>query len=412
MLNVVEAFSGIGSQAKALKKLGINYNVINILEWDISAFVAYDFIHNGAPDLTPYKNYTKVQLLDELVPLNLSIDGKNPVTRVSLNMWSVEALRIVLAAYNRTHNLGDIQKVGYHNFPTDVDVLTYSFPCQDLSIGGAWHNNLSGIDRDANNRSGLLWEVERILDELYDNAKDLPRFLLMENVSNILSNRHKCNFYDWKQQLERLGYYNRVYTLDASKFGSPQKRVRTFMISVLLPNEHAKVVVEDYFINNDIEDDSKYRDRNSRPLEDYLRLDYTNPIYISEAHNSNPNDTPSRRKIYKENEILNKSNIISRYIGTLTTKQDRHPNAGILEFPEHRIGRSPYRNLTPRECFLLMGFDEDDFDRILMYNPQIQKNKKLYSRSRLERLAGNSIVVDVLIEIFSQIYDLKTLLYR
>ena len=59
-----------------------------------------------------------------------------------------------------------------------------------------------------------------------------------------------------------------------------------------------------------------------------------------------------------------------------------------------------------------MGFDEDDFDRILMYNPQIQKNKKLYSRSRLERLAGNSIVVDVLIEIFSQIYDLKTLLYR
>lgn len=184
-------------------------------------------------------------------------------------MWSVEALRVVLAAYNRTHNLGDIQRVGYHNFPTNVDVLTYSFPCQDLSIGGAWHNNLSGIDRDANNRSGLLWEVERILQELYDNDKDLPRFLLMENVSNILSNRHKRNFYDWKQQLERLGYYNRVYTLDASKFGSPQKRVRTFMISVLLPNEHTKDVVEDYFIKNDIEDDSKYRDRNSRPLEDY-----------------------------------------------------------------------------------------------------------------------------------------------
>lgn len=412
MLNVVEAFSGIGSQAKALEKLGINYNVINILEWDISAFVAYDFIHNGAPNLTHYNNYTKVQLLDELVPLNLSIDGKSPVTRASLNMWSVESLRVVLAAYHRTRNLGDIQTVGYHNFPTNVDVLTYSFPCQDLSIGGAWHNNLSGIDRDANNRSGLLWEVERILEELYDNDKDLPRFLLMENVSNILSNRHKRNFNDWKQQLKRLGYYNRVYTLDASKFGSPQKRVRTFMISVLLPNEDVKDIVEDYFINNDIEDDSKYRERNSRPLEDYLRLDYTNPIYKKEAHNSNPNDTPSRRKIYKENDILNKGNIISRYIGTLTTKQDRHPNAGILEFPEHRIGGSKYRNLTPRECFLLMGFDEDDFDRILMYNPQIKKNKNLYSRSRLERLAGNSIVVDVLIEIFSQINDLKTLIYR
>ena len=59
-----------------------------------------------------------------------------------------------------------------------------------------------------------------------------------------------------------------------------------------------------------------------------------------------------------------------------------------------------------------MGFDEDDFDRILMYNPQIQKNKKLYSRSRLERLAGNSIVVDVLVKIFEQINELKSIIYR
>lgn len=116
MLNVVEAFSGIGSQAKALKKLGIDYKVVNILEWDISAFVAYDFIHYGAPDITPYKNLTKKELLDKLVPLNLSIDGKNPVSRNSLNMWRVEALQVIWAAYNRTHNLGDIQKVDYLTF--------------------------------------------------------------------------------------------------------------------------------------------------------------------------------------------------------------------------------------------------------------------------------------------------------
>ena len=141
MLNVVEAFSGIGSQAKALKKLGIDYKVVNILEWDISAFVAYDFIHNGAPDITPYKNFTKLELLERLVPLNLSSDGKNPISRIALKAWSVEALRIIWAAYNRTRNLGDIQKVDYLTFPSNVDVLTYSFPCQDLSIGGAWHNN-------------------------------------------------------------------------------------------------------------------------------------------------------------------------------------------------------------------------------------------------------------------------------
>ena len=97
--------------------------------------------------------------------------------------------------------------------------------------------NHSGIDRDANNRSGLLWEVERILESIQENRKELPRFLLMENVSNILSKRHASNFNDWKNQLERLGYFNKVYTLDASNFGSPQRRVRTFMVSVLIPNK-------------------------------------------------------------------------------------------------------------------------------------------------------------------------------
>ena len=59
-----------------------------------------------------------------------------------------------------------------------------------------------------------------------------------------------------------------------------------------------------------------------------------------------------------------------------------------------------------------MGFDESDFNRVLKYNPQLQKNKKLYSRERLERLAGNSIVVDVLVKIFEQINELKSSTFR
>ena len=231
----------------------------------------------------------------------------------------------------------------------------------------------------------------------------------MENVSNILSKRHASNFNDWKNQLERLGYYNKVYTLDASNFGSPQRRVRTFMVSVLLPNNDIQTFVEQYFKDNDLEEIAK---KKPKKLEHFLRMDYSNPIYKEEANISNPNDTPSRRKIYEGNDILNKPTGFNEYLGTLTTKQDRHPNAGILEFPEHRTGGSPYRNLTPRECFLLMGFDESDYNRILKYNPQLQKNKKLYSRERLERLAGNSIVVDVLIKIFEQINELKFLIYR
>ena len=184
------------------------------------------------------------------------------------------------------------------------------------------------------------------------------------------------------------------------------------MVSVLLPNKDKQSLVEQYFEDNNLEETSKNNDKKPKKLEHFLRMDYSNPIYKEEANISNPNDTPSRRKIYEGNDILNKPTGFNKYLGTLTTKQDRHPNAGILEFPEHREGGSPYRNLTPRECFLLMGFDEVDFNRVLKYNPQIQKNKKLYSRERLERLAGNSIVVDVLVKIFEQINELKSIIYR
>ena len=77
--------------------------------------------------------------------------------------------------------------------PDDTDILTYSFPCQDLSIARAWHGSSGGIDRNANNRSSMLWQIERILKERKDKKLRLPRFLLMENVRNIQSKKHKDN---------------------------------------------------------------------------------------------------------------------------------------------------------------------------------------------------------------------------
>lgn len=410
MLKIVEAFSGIGSQAKALKNLGIEYDVINIVEWDISAFMAYDIIHNGKPDITPYEKLNKKELIDILEKLNLSLDGKKPVKRNAYRMLKLEALQMMLAAYKRTNNLGDIRKITAKNFPKNIDVLTYSFPCQDLSVGGAWHGNLSGIDRDANNRSGLLWEVERILLDLSKKKRKLPRFLLMENVSNILSKRHKTNFDEWKMQLEQLGYYNVVYTLNASDFGVPQTRVRTFMISVLVDAEKGEVIQE-YFRYNNLEKRFKENPVPLKPLSDFLRLDYSIEKYKVESDKSNPNDTKSRQKIYKNNEIIYKNGrTIKEFVGTLTTKQDRHPNSGILDYPIHKIGKSCYRNLTPRECFLLMGFTEKDYERVIDFGPKSRGDAFFYSRERLEKLAGNSIVVDVLERVFEQISEIKALL--
>lgn len=142
-----------------------------------------------------------------------------------------------------------------------------------------------------------------------------------------------------------------------------------------------------------------------------MRVDYSIKKYKEEADKSNPNNTKSRQKIYDNNELIYKDgNIIKTFVGTLTTKQDRNPNPGILEYPIHKIGRSVYRNLTPRECFLLMGFSEQDFDRVINYGPKSRGDITFYGREKLERLAGNSIVVDVLEKIFEQIIEIKNLL--
>lgn len=409
MLRVVEAFSGIGSQAKALKKLGINFEIVNTVEWDIAACCAYDLIHNGEQDITEYANIPKDELLRILSKYSLSTDGKTPVNMRFLKTWPEDSLRKVLCAINRTRNLGSIVDVTYNMLPKKIDLLTYSFPCQDLSICGSWHGNMSGIDRTANNRSGMLWQVERILKEMHDAKRKLPKFLLMENVSNILSKTHLDNFKEWQEFLEKLGYVNKVYTLNAANFGSPQKRVRTYMLSVLCPDEKRKRIVAHYFEKNDLEKREPMKRRN---IETCFRTDYSVKKYKLEADMSNMNDTPSRRKIYQDNEVIfDGLNFVADSVNTLTTKQDRNPTSGLIIYPEHAIGKSSYRNFTPRECFLLMGFDEADYEVVAKNNIQIRKNKYLYTRERFEKLAGNSIVVDVLVVIFEQVDQLNEMLW-
>lgn len=409
MLRVVEAFSGIGSQAKALEKLGIEFKIVNTLEWDIAACYAYDLIHNGMQDLTKYSTIPKDELLRILTKYSLSTDGKKPVNMRFLKTWPEDSLRKVLCAINRTNNLGSITDVTYDMLPKKIDLLTYSFPCQDLSICGSWHGNMSGIDRKANNRSGMLWEVERILQEMHEANRKLPKFLLMENVSNILSKTHLANFQEWKDFLADLGYVNKVYTLNAANFGSPQKRVRTYMLSVLCPDERRKKVVSNYFEKNDLEKQSPMK---RRDIKTCFRTDYSIEQYKREADISNMNNTPSRRKILKDNEIIfDGVNFVTDTVNTLTTKQDRNPTSGLIMYPEHSPGKSEYRNFTPRECFLLMGFDEKDYEIIAENNIAVRKDKNLYSRERFEKLAGNSIVVDVLVAIFSQVDELHNMLW-
>lgn len=411
MYKVVEMFSGIGSQAKALKNIGIEHEIIAVVEWDINAICAYDAIHSDAlNDLTP-KGISKKELVEELSEFTLSSDGKKPLTKMSLAHMSMEALKRVYSSIKRTNNLVSIMDVEGDSLPNEIDILTYSFPCQDLSICGFWHGNISGIDRKAMNRSGMLWEVERILMERVESRLSLPRFLLMENVSNILSPTHRENFEEWKKYLDSIGYYNKIYTLNAKNFGIPQNRERVFMISFLKEGVNNEVF-EKYFCDNNLELlRSNLNSNNVCILEKFLKVDYNNPIYFEEAARSQTNFTPSREKIYNTSNIIYKSGIVvNDVVTTITTKQDRKPNSGILEFDPVSEGKSPYRNLTPRECFMLMGFEESDFDKMMSKDFMTNKSRNFFTDGKLLKMAGNSIVVQVLEKIFEQINEIDIII--
>ncbi|MCK1253088.1 DNA (cytosine-5-)-methyltransferase [Streptococcus uberis] len=408
---MIETFSGIGSQTQALKNIGVDHEVVAIAEWDVNAMFAYDIMHNGVQDYSILRHHNKESLISELLQYNLSGDGKKPLTERAIRSLSMQQLKSIFISINRTNNLVDITQIHSQNLP-NADILTYSFPCQDLSVSGHWHNNTGGIDRNAKNRSTLLWQIERILKEYNASEKELPSFLLMENVSNILSARHIDNFNEWSSFLKNLGYVNQIYTLDARNFGIPQSRKRTFMLSVLANNKEKENLILNYFSENNLE---KYQKVSIKPIENFLKLDYSIEKYKIEALESTPVLTESRKKIFEENPILaiGKKSVKNMVAKTITTKQDRHPNSGVVAYDSRTILTSSnilYRNLTPRECFLLMGFDEDQFDRLVESNFETKKGYRFLSTSKLLKMAGNSIVVPVLEEIFKQVIEIENLL--
>lgn len=168
MIKVIELFAGIGSQHSALKRLGIDFEVIGIAEIDKYAIKSYEAIHG------------------------------------------------------KVHNYGDISKIERLD---PADFWTYSFPCQDLSVAGKQKGLGEGT------RSGLLYEVERLLDVAKEN-NELPKYLMLENVKNLVGKKFKGDFDRWIGKLNQLGYNTYWKVLNAKHYGVPQNRERVFAISI------------------------------------------------------------------------------------------------------------------------------------------------------------------------------------
>ena len=123
-------------------------------------------------------------------------------------------------------------------------------------------------------------------------------------------------------------------------------------------------------------------------------------------------DTESRRRIWENNVQITDANgnILVDHVSTLTTKQDRDPNSGNLYMAPHD-GLGSFRYLTPRECMILMGFDEADYEKLINNNVSLKKDLTAFPRDRIIRMAGNSIAVNVLVEVFRQMMVIHDTFY-
>ena len=232
-IRLIEFFAGYGSQAFALKYLGANFEHHRICEWAVPSIQAYKDAHFTNDNEDYSKDLSKDELVDYLFNKGISMDYNQPMKFEQIKRLKEEQLRTIYNNIMATHNLVNIQQAHGKDLEiVDKDkyeyILTYSFPCQDLSLAGLG----KGMSRDGGTRSGMLWEVERILDEC-NELGTLPNLLLMENVPQVIGSNAIKDFQSWRDKLESLGYSNYIEILNAKNYGIPQNRERAFMVSIL-----------------------------------------------------------------------------------------------------------------------------------------------------------------------------------
>lgn len=371
VLRVFEAFAGIGAQASALQRMNINYEIVGISDWFIDAIECYAAIHCDSVDIDMPGSIKEID--DYLAKYTFSATSVKP-TKVS--KLTEDQRRDLYRANMQANNYGSITEISGNDLP-DIDLLVYSFPCQDLSTGGLG----KGMKKGSGTRSGLLWEIERILEELRDSGK-LPEYLLLENVKTIKAEKNISDLNQWLSFLETIGYSNsECMILNSLDFGIPQDRERAFIVSHL---------GDQIDIRKKIESLKRKREYN---ICDFIKTDYHNQIYKLEADIAQLNKTPSRDIMWEINgkEISNQT-----IIRTITCNMDRTHTAALFKYNGPK--GETYRRLTMREAFLLMGFTEEEYAKASSLD---------FSYRKLNKLIGNSIVVNVLQAIFEAMFGDK-----
>ena len=400
MIKILELFGGIGACSKALERLNIEHEVVDYVEIDKYAVKSYNAIHNS--NFEPQ----------------------------DITQWDKDI---------------------------EVDLIMHGSPCQDFSLAG----KQAGGDEGTGTRSSLMYETIRIVEKLK------PKFVIWENVKNLLSVKHRHNFDAYLEIMENLGYENHYQVLNAKDYGIPQNRERVFTISILKES----IVYDDY--NSNIRKDQDLttncgsstirngwkiieceqnftfplKQELTLRLKDMLENEVDEKYYLSEYKINSISHWKAYQKPFEK--VQGKNSIVptltargageehsgmitySDSLDNTTNLQDKCLNikeatkkgykeaydgdSVNLEQPNSKTRRGRVgnqvaqtlttscnqgvvnnyriRKLTPKECWRLMGFDDEDFEKA----SQVNSNAQLYKQ------AGNSIVVQVLEVIFREL---------
>ena len=373
-IRLITLFSGYDSQALALKYLGVDFELYKTCEWATKSIQALKDLHFENDNTDYSRELTIEEVKSFLFKKGISANYNDPMTKQQINRLNENQTRTIYNNIKATRNLVNIQQVkGEDLCIKDTDkftyLLTYSFPCQDISNAGL----RKGFE-DTTTRSGMLWEVERILSECKELGT-LPTVLLMENVPLVHGKDNIESFNKWQLRLEELGYKNYWQDLIATDYGIPQTRNRCFMVSILGDYNYTfpkpvplklklKDMLEDnvdekYYLPDKYYKNIEYfkEDKNQIAYLNYSKQDQSNRVWNIE------NVAPTLCASYKAND----------YLQNIKIKID-----------------NKIRVLTCKEAFRLMGIKDEDFEKIA----RNQSDNSLY------HLAGDSIVVQCLEAIF------------
>lgn len=390
-LKIVTLFSGIGCQERGIENTGLfDMQTIATSDIDKDAIVSYASIHCGlTPELiNTYNQYpSREDMVKELTDKNIGYDFmKNKSydwNKVERKKDKNELNRYWLAVH-LSKNLGDVSRI--KTLP-GCDLLTFSFPCTDISLSGK-QKGLSYEDwkNGANTRSGLVWEVVRLLEN-YKDKDNLPKYLLMENVSNLVSKKFISDFKYLNNLISEIGYNVHWKVLNAKECGIPQNRKRIFAVYIRKD------------IDKSILDFPKPFDNGVR-LKDILEQNVDDKYYLSEKVCNRLVITdiefkkdvvgttkPDFRTIGQRDFVYN----INGFMGTLTATDYKQPKQILF----NNKSRYKIRKLTPVECYKLMGMTSEDIEKCYL-------NK--VSDSSLYKQAGNGIVTNCIELIMEHLY--------